>query len=306
MFATSFQPALTIFAIPKPFRGHIDVIQRNAIASWTRLAPRPEVILLGDEDGTDLAARDLDVIHHPGGARNEFGTPLLDDFFARGERAASAPVLAYVNADIMLTADFMAALERVRTAFERFLMVGRRWDLDLDAPWDFSVPGWPQALVDRARRTHVLRPPTFIDYFVFTRGFSEGLLPLAIGRGYWDNYLVWRAHSRGAAVVDATRVVTAVHQNHDYAHNVSSAAKNVAGAPNSWAGSEAVRNRDLVGGWWHRYTIEDATHRLTPAGLERSRLHAWRMAQRLWSHPLTVFTWPWSAMRRMSGARTDA
>jgi hypothetical protein len=62
----------------------------------------------------------------------------------------------------------------------------------------------------------------------------------------------------------------------------------------------------LVGGWWHRYTIEDATHRLTPAGLERSRLHAWRMAQRLWSHPLTVFTWPWSAMRRMSGARTDA
>src|SRR5580704_17567160 len=95
-------PVLTIFAIPKPFRGHIDVIQRNAIASWTRLEPRPEVLLLGDEEGTAAAARDLGVAHLPGGARNEFGTPLLDDFFARGERSAAAPVIAYVNADIML------------------------------------------------------------------------------------------------------------------------------------------------------------------------------------------------------------
>jgi hypothetical protein len=298
-------PALTIFAIPKPFRGHIDVIQRNAIASWTRLEPRPEILLLGDEDGTAAAARDLGVAHLSGGARNEFGTPLLDDFFARGERSATAPVLAYVNADIMLTADFVAAIERVRAAFRSFLMVGRRWDLNLDAPWNFSVAGWQQDLADRARHANVLRPPTFIDYFVFTRGLTEGLLPLAIGRGFWDNYLVWRARSRGAAVVDATRVVTAVHQNHDYAHNVT-------GVANSWAGPESIRNREMVGGWWHRYTIEDATHRLTPAGLERSHLHAWLMAQRLWSHPLTVFTWPWSVLHRAPQAghdvraRTDA
>ena len=30
---------LTIFAVPKPFEGHIDVIQRNAIRSWQRLRP---------------------------------------------------------------------------------------------------------------------------------------------------------------------------------------------------------------------------------------------------------------------------
>ncbi len=30
---------ITIFAIPKPFKGHIDVIQRNAIQSWTKLSP---------------------------------------------------------------------------------------------------------------------------------------------------------------------------------------------------------------------------------------------------------------------------
>jgi hypothetical protein len=170
--------------------------------------------------------------------------------------------------------------------------------------WDFSAAGWQQDLAERARRANVLRPATFIDYFVFTRGFSEGLLPLAVGRGSWDNYLVWRARSRGLAVVDATRMVTAVHQNHDYAHNVSNMA---AGAPpNTWSGLEAAENREMVGGWWHRYTIDDATHRLTPSSVTRSYLHAWRMAQRLWSHPLTVFTYPWTTKRQSRSTGRNA
>lgn len=43
---------LTIFSYPKPFKGHIDVIQRNAINSWTLLNPKPEIILACDEEGT--------------------------------------------------------------------------------------------------------------------------------------------------------------------------------------------------------------------------------------------------------------
>ena len=31
---------LTIFTIPKPFVGHIGVIQRNAIISWLNLSPK--------------------------------------------------------------------------------------------------------------------------------------------------------------------------------------------------------------------------------------------------------------------------
>jgi len=30
---------ISIFAMPKPFHGHIEIIQRNAIQSWTRLDP---------------------------------------------------------------------------------------------------------------------------------------------------------------------------------------------------------------------------------------------------------------------------
>ena len=43
---------LTLFSTPKPFRGHIAVIQTNAIRSWLELEPACEVILFGDEEGT--------------------------------------------------------------------------------------------------------------------------------------------------------------------------------------------------------------------------------------------------------------
>ena len=40
---------ITFFATPKPFRGHIRVIQRNAIQSWQRLHSDAEILLLGPE-----------------------------------------------------------------------------------------------------------------------------------------------------------------------------------------------------------------------------------------------------------------
>ena len=56
---------LTLFAIPKHFRGHFATIQRNAITSWTRLTPRPEILLFGDEEGTGEIARELGLRHFP-------------------------------------------------------------------------------------------------------------------------------------------------------------------------------------------------------------------------------------------------
>jgi len=49
---------LTIFSTPKPFLGHIDVIQRNALQSWKRLHPDVEIILFGDDNGAAEVCRD--------------------------------------------------------------------------------------------------------------------------------------------------------------------------------------------------------------------------------------------------------
>src|SRR5262245_56609823 len=73
---------ITFCSVPKPFVGHIGVIQRNALASWSRLGG---VIVFGDEPGVAEAAPDAGVRHVPDVAQNDYGTPLLSDAFRRAE-----------------------------------------------------------------------------------------------------------------------------------------------------------------------------------------------------------------------------
>ena len=104
---------ITIFSIPKPFEGHTGIIQRNAITSWTRLEPKCEVVLVGDEAGTSEIARELGIRHIPEIERNEFGTPLWNSYMDHGQDAASYPVVCWVPADTILLSDFLPAASAV-------------------------------------------------------------------------------------------------------------------------------------------------------------------------------------------------
>ena len=103
---------ITFFSAPKPFAGHIGVIQRNAIRSWTLLHPDVEVILFGNEKGTAEVAQELGVRHEADVARNEFGTPLLHHIFRRAQETARHEWVCYSNADIIQTQQFRSALVR--------------------------------------------------------------------------------------------------------------------------------------------------------------------------------------------------
>jgi hypothetical protein len=284
---------LTIFAIPKAFRGHIAVIQRNAIASWTRMNPRPEVILFGPDEGTTEVAAELGVRHVPAVQKNQWGTPLVGDLFAQAQQISGSPWLCYVNADIVLFDDFIAAVSRVSAWTKQFLMVGRRTDLDISEPLGFET-NWAAQLRESARTQGRLQIARNIDYFAFSRGLYPAMPPLAIGRFWWDNWLLWKARSRGAPVVDASSVVTAVHQNHDYSHTTYGAGK-----AEMMASEEAILNCRLTceqnpadfdeGLWWrYIYTIDDATYKLTPQTIAGNPRHLWKSFKRHSSRPLGV------------------
>ena len=251
---------LTLFTIPKPSRGHIGVIQRNAIQSWTLLRPACEIILFGDDDGTAEAAAEFGVRHVSDVARNEYGTPLVNDIFEKAQRPASHDVLCYVNADIILMSDFVAAVQHVSKKKQLFLMVGQRRDLEVNEPLDFNDSKWESRLRAVVVQHGSLHGQSGIDYFVFRRRLYTEIPPLAIGRSVWDNWLVYRARSRGAAVIDATPVVMAVHQNHDFSHHPQ-------GEDGVRGGPEKERNLKLAGGRSHRFTLWDATWVLGPRGL---------------------------------------
>jgi len=68
---------LTIFAVPKALRPQCrDSTKCNC--QLDALQPTCEIILCGDDFGTEQAARDFGVKYLPNIARNDFSTPLID------------------------------------------------------------------------------------------------------------------------------------------------------------------------------------------------------------------------------------
>jgi hypothetical protein len=275
---------LTLFSVPKSFRNHIGTIQTNALQSWLKLEPRCEVILFGHEDGTAAVATRLGVSHLPKLRCNEFGTPLLNDLFEKAQEIAANRVICFVNADMILMDDFMAAVTSVCQVKKSFLMVGRRWNLDLHQPFDFDRHDWDKNLRLYARDHGSPGSRFYIDYFVFPKGLFKNLPPFAIGRAAFDNWLLWRARSLGASLVDASQVVMAVHQNHDYAHHPD-------GQAGVYEGPEAKRNKELMGGSHRLFTLEDASHYLTASGLKRNLTRRylrrrWKFLKKSWRRSL--------------------
>jgi hypothetical protein len=252
---------LTIFTIPKPFQGHIGVIQSNAIRSWVSLRPACEVILFGNEGGTAEFASELGLRHVSDVECSEYGTPLVSSIFNIAQAIASYEIMCYVNADIILISDFLLAVRRVDK--RPFLMVGQRWDLELKEPVDFNQAQWESWLRDQLAERGKLHPKSGIDYFVFPRGLYQDIPPFAIGRGGWDNWLIYRARSLKVPVIDATEVITAIHQNHDYSH--------VPGGKSAvWEGPERRRNRQLTRYGEYAFTLDHATWRLSSQGMKRA------------------------------------
>jgi hypothetical protein len=253
---------LTLFSIPKGFIDpHVSLIQRNALASWCTLRPDVEVLLMGDDPGVADAAREYGVGHLGDPAKNEFGTPLLDWAFAEAAAHGSGELLCYVNADIILLDDFLAAIKQLPP--RPYLAIGQRWDCDIRSPIDFSANG--RSLATWAHENGRLDLGRGSDYFVFPRATDFSLPAFAVGRPGWDNWMMGRTLELGLPLIDMTETTTVIHQNHDYGHVA-------ARRGSDWEGPEAERNRRL-GGWLEQYVHSpaNATHTLTPSGLRRVR-----------------------------------
>lgn len=286
------QHMFTLFAIPKAFRGHTGVIQRNAIRSWTLLRPVPEILLFGDDEGTIDFAAQLGIHSIPEVRRNELGTPFISDIFRAAQQRSTNDILVYCNSDIILLQNFGDALCRLN--LPRFIAAGQRWDLDMTEPLMFQ-DGWSDALRARVRNEGSVHSPEGMDYFAFMRGVLADMPEFLVGRPAWDNWIVFYARQNGIPLVDITETVTVVHQNHDYSH-----IKHRDGP--LWEGPEARQNRSVMRTQYN-FTIEDATYRLSPSGLHRERrYHRWKRNFDVWPiiHPRLA---PWINVPRRAVSR---
>jgi len=268
--APAVTASLTIFSAPKAFKGHVGIIQENAIRSWLSLSPKPKVILFCNEAGTSETLRGLNVELVSDIETNSFGTPLVSDMFKQADKLATSDVLAFLSADIILTHRIMDAARLAMEWSKRFLLVAQRHDVDVRSRLEFDA-AWEQRWATQAVARGKLHSPGAIDLFMYPRGEYEHMPPFAIGRTSYDNWMLWNAVASGIPLIDATEFVTLIHQNHDYNHALKI---------DVWDGVEARENRKWVKHWSNFYSIAHATHAMNAEGkIGPARAWKYRMAR---------------------------
>jgi hypothetical protein len=245
---------ITFFTTAKPFKNQMKVIQVNAIRSWQMLTPSAEILLFGSGVGYVEAAKDLGITHVPEMDTSELGTPLVNSMIELAGKLGRYPVQVYINCDIILTGDFLLAIQCIKQS--PYLMVGQRWDLDLNQQEiNFQEKNWESDLKRQVNDTGTLHPPSGSDYFAYQGRIWDTLPRLAVGRPGFDNYLIYHCLKHGVPVIDASRIATVVHQKHDYSHVAG-------GAKGLWNGVEARSNYHFD----YIITLVDADWMLSPQG----------------------------------------
>jgi hypothetical protein len=250
---------LTFFTTAKAFRGHDGVIQRNALRSWKLLHSDVEVILFGDDPGAAEVCAELGLRHEASVIRHESGAKFVNSIFARAQEIARHEYLCFSNCDIVLTQEFCEAFKKAKGWTERFLLVSRRWDVDVTEPIDFSRAEWAQEIREMALAQGHRQDESWIDFFVFRKGMYANIPAMIVGHCYWDNWMIWQALAEGAPVIDGDRFLVPVHQNHGYSAQFGRS-KGVA------TDALSQHNLSVIGGARHIRRIDAATHRITIDG----------------------------------------
>ncbi len=248
-----------IFTPPKPFAKAPH--QMVALRSWLNLRVPPQVFFIeaDDLDPVELAAiREEYGVHSLPCATNAEGFLLQNAIFERASMEQDFDAVVVVNADIILGDDFLEALEHAEATFDRFLLVGARYDnlTPQTIPADADA-AWIQAFRDRTWEEGALHTYGGSDYFAWRPVGDPALAaiggripPFTYGRGKADNWIIDMAVKNGVVeVVDATTAVFAVHPAHGYENvNVNQEVAGVAAAQEMGAAAqheaETQRDRD--------------------------------------------------------------
>ena len=246
------EPLITLFTAPKPFvNPHIKTIQNNAILSWKELGPDVKIVLIGNEDGVEKVAKETNVAFFPDVKRNDQGTPLISSIFTIGRQMNNSPLLAYVNADILLFPDFIDTARRILSIQSKFLIVGQRWDMDIREPLKITN-GWQENMVNECVKNGKLHTRGGSDYFIYPRECFKEIPDFSVGRAGWDNWMFFEARKRNWPTIDATPAIRIIHQDHDYSH--------LPGGQSHYRLPETTENIRLAGGRRTIFTLLDVNY----------------------------------------------
>jgi hypothetical protein len=209
---------VTFVCCPKPFNKHFNDIQHNAIQSWKRLSVTRNVVVVGTDEGVEEYAKAHGCVYVPNVKINKWKTPLVNSIFEIGrQHTPENEMLCYINSDIILLDGFSdtvnAWAEQYHSTTKDVLIVGCRWNWHNPSAINFDDPNWKDITVAKAKADGKMHPQSGIDYFLHTKTTYPHIYPFAIGRYFWDWWLVGNCFKRNVMTIDTTATNFIIHQD---------------------------------------------------------------------------------------------
>lgn len=194
-----------------------------------------EVLLIGNDTGTDTVSQELGCRHIANVRSSENNVPFVSALFQTARQSTSSRWLCYLNADIILDNHFHQAINFLNEYFsrsEQILLTAQR----KTAPIKLSLEQTTEHVVEQVSDYGTWDAADAIDMFCFNRNLYTEIPDFEIGRMAWDNWLVSKAIDSGAKIIDGTKVFHLAHPLHGYRQGISQII----------TGGDAQRNRSLV------------------------------------------------------------
>eukprot|EP01060_Flectonema_neradi_P009011 TRINITY_DN16443_c0_g1_i1.p1 TRINITY_DN16443_c0_g1~~TRINITY_DN16443_c0_g1_i1.p1 ORF type:complete len:515 (+),score=101.96 TRINITY_DN16443_c0_g1_i1:104-1648(+) len=210
-------------ASPKPTKTEADNHKQTlAYQSWERL-PFISWLIISEEDPVLRAATshsfetDDSPELHP-----RFKQPTYRGLFSHAlQSSPESKYVMYTNGDIMYSYSLPETLNSVLKWMEvthpgkHIFIVGQRINVDMPDGWDIGDEDsdWSSNVENLEGSVYQADAE---DYFIISRGlFKWDTIPdFVVGGVAFDNWIVSKAMHTSAVTVDASKTISAVHQNH--------------------------------------------------------------------------------------------
>ncbi|RKZ51022.1 MAG: hypothetical protein DRR16_17885 [Candidatus Parabeggiatoa sp. nov. 3] len=200
----------TLFTIPQAFENQYDLMQWNAIKSWTLLNPKPDIFLLGNAPGIASITNELGLYHIP----NIDQKSSISDIAKWLDRLVNNTILVYINPSVILTEDFAITIQDVYNNQDHFFLTGQYRTVQTEGAIDFNDNQWQHQLRVMADKQSLPQGQLQDVYLVFTKQLLKQLFVSCEMRDATGNYIQdgynWPVFSRekliGAMIVHHSRM----------------------------------------------------------------------------------------------------
>lgn len=215
---------ITFITAFKDFIGSDRMAQRSAMWSWWY--NRVPVVAVDNEPFIKANCCEFNNVRLVEGIKTaralgfDNACPLINDMIFRCLQHVETPLVALINGDIIIQADFRSQLEKIgnRYGWDVF-MTGTRFGVDLQ--YEINSEETYRQLHEEESKVH--NEVNSADIFIASKDtfqrMAEDMPDIILGRYGWDNWIhFWAATSGGVPTLNCTHALKTIHCQHDHAH----------------------------------------------------------------------------------------